>query len=183
MSKYLFEGQASIYVLLGLATIICAVLWSRSRSRAWLFIVVGFAALLVGYFALDQLVETDRERAELTFNSIVQQVNEHNVTGLFSQISEDFDYRGRDKKQLRQLAERYLKGNARIGVSNVKVTKVDEEKGTATIAFQVKIEARGSMSLNGGEMELKREASNQWRMTTFRLFKPGSNEEVSLPGL
>jgi len=184
---WLFEGRLSVYVFLLLIGCLLLVLWWQQRDRRLIYAVsaVGLAALL--YFLLDVVRQTPREQVEATIREMADAVNKHDVDRLFRHVSDNFKYRGRDKKEFRERVrsalDTYGVKNARI--KNLRFLKEDAAAGQVTVRFDGKADTNQEWTLAlPCEVDFIREGDGQWRMKAIRFYNPvRSEEEWDIPGL
>jgi hypothetical protein len=180
---WLFEGRPSVYIALVGVAVILLILWWQRRKR-WCLIAVAIVAALAGLYALlDVNVETDREQIVRKINAMIAAVNAHNLDAAFTHISDQFrSERGKSKADLRAMAEMYL--NQRI-VETVKAWDItmperpSREHPPARVFFSVK--ASGVQEfLADCDATFDFDAQHGWRLRSFRLLKPQTNEEWGL---
>lgn len=181
MFDWLYEGRLTVYLVLAVVGLILLGLWVRDRRRGWL-IAAGVVGLLVGAYALlDYLVETRREQIERKVHLMAAAVKKKDVNAIFQHISDRFQLGGLDKAAFRGYVEQAARGGA---VTDLKVWGFEFPDATGNVHFFAKPESE--RYLGGGEFFLVRarfqqEAGNQWRLTTFNVFKPIFDAKDPLP--
>src|SRR5262249_43169239 len=125
MFDFLFEGSLFIYLLLGLAAAFLLSQWNQSSRRAT-HIALGVVALLaLLYFALDQLVKTDKAKALQLLDEVTALVNKSDYDKAFSHFADDFRAYDMARKAMRDAAERALKN---YNVRNIRLKSISVEK-------------------------------------------------------
>src|SRR5208282_5754580 len=109
MFPLVFDNRFQIYLVLGIAAVVLAMIWLRTRDRRIrisLFVVVG----LLGVFLLvDKLrPETVREQIERKIKEMAAAVEAQKPDRIFEHISEEFSIGPADKATLRDLAKRVM---------------------------------------------------------------------------
>jgi hypothetical protein len=182
----LFEGHASVYLLLGaVAAGFLAVWWDRQQRR---FLAGAGVALLLamGYYLLDRAVETDREQIESRVRAMAASVQHSDLDAVFRHVSDQFrSPGGRDKAEFVSLARQFRRSNQ---VTEVVVwdfqfpEPVKRHNSTARALFQVK--SRGSIHDVLARCDARFDFSPEhgWRLVGFELFDPvKDNERMPFP--
>jgi hypothetical protein len=177
---WLFEGLPSVYVALGGVAVLLLVIWWQQRKR-WCLIGVAVAAALIGLYALlDYAVETDREQIVRKIKEMAAGVNAHKLDATFVHISDQFRSRGgKTKQELRREAQGYLD---RKTVESVDVWDIlleerpSREKGEVPVRFSAKVHG-GQEFFTDCEAIFDFHPEHGWRLKSFRLVKPQTNEE------
>src|SRR5581483_1072824 len=87
---WLFEGQTTVYVLLGTLLLACFFIYWQYRRRAWLYAMAVVVALIGLYWLLDRLVETDREQVQREVEALAADVRGHRHDAVYAHLAEDF---------------------------------------------------------------------------------------------
>lgn len=182
MFDWLFEGRPSVYIALGGAAILLLVVWWQQRKR-WCLIGVAVAVASIGLYALlDYTVETDREQITRKIKEMAAGVSAHKLDATFVHISDRFrSPGGKGKQELRSAAESYLNSKT---VESVDVWDIlleerpAREKGEARVRFSAKVHGVQEF-FTDCEAIFDFHPEHGWRLKTFRLVKPQTNEEWS----
>lgn len=184
---WLFEGDSTVYLFLGVALIITAAIWWKTRRPEIAIAAVIVLAFIGLYWLLDVLVVTDRERIVDNIQAMSKAVGDKNIQGIFTHVADDFDTHGLNKQRLRQLAELNLKSGevTRIAPSDVQPLQVSRAKKTGQIEFLVKVEGNFGTRLMRCKATFGLEGDGAWRLKTFQLFEPQKEAregtELSIP--
>jgi ketosteroid isomerase-like protein len=184
---WLYEGNPSVYVLLGGIAGLLLFLWWRRRKRRWLYGTAGALALIGVYFLLYRFVDTDKKQLERTVEAMAAAVRAHNVEAVFTHISEDFHSpQGRSRREFRELVERPIRQITSFTVWDFKFPEEGARAGrTARVIFSVKAEgpALGNAQNVGYRCEatFERDPPRGWQLREFHLFPVSSREEITLP--
>lgn len=186
MFDWLFEGRLSVYVFLLLIVGVLLMLWWQRRDRRLLYAVgaVGLFALL--YFLLDIVRETPQEKVEAAIKEMADAAGKHDLDRLFRHVSDNFKYRGRDKKEFRERVRSALESYSvtNVRVKNLRFLKMDVDAGQITVRFDGKAETTLEWNLLPCEVDFVREGDGQWRMKTIRFYDVVlTDKEWDIPGL
>jgi hypothetical protein len=189
---WLFDGCLTVSLVLGAAGVGLAVAWWRTRYRAFgggfvvVLVLLGLYILLLFLYG-----ETAREQIERKVKEMVAGVDRKDVEAIFKHISDRFELtqgsQTLDKQGLRRYAEEALRRPELRGmlVTDVAVGTIDREKGKAPVGFMVKILGSNEVGdlFYRVDAEFTLDPDKQWRMKTFKLFRPlgEHNEPVPLP--
>ena len=140
MFDWLFEGQPTVYVTLGVVAVLLAALWWRGRRRAWLY-ALGVVALLAGvYLLLDWLVETRREQITRRLQAIEKAVKAGNGEEVMKQFSSQFDYHGIKRDQFRDMVIARLKSRF---IEELTIWEVNIPDASGKVFFKAKPKGLG----------------------------------------
>ena len=109
MPTFLSDPSPTLYLILGVITVVLGVLALRSKRKRETIAFVIFALLLVGPFVCDKLFDSPREHSIKTMKQIQDASAAKNWDVAFGQISDSFRYNGPtgdaniDKKKLRAM--------------------------------------------------------------------------------
>ena len=106
MQRILFESPVTVYLMAGLAELITAAVWQRTRARRARVMLIVWPALAVGVGILAAAVTTDREKVEATWQRLTKAVNSGDAQGVMACIAEDFSADGMGKDELGEQVER-----------------------------------------------------------------------------
>jgi hypothetical protein len=199
---WLFEGQRMVYVLLAAAAVVCLFVWQQDNRQRWPLTALLALIVLAGfYYALDLMVETDREQITRKITHMAAGVQHRNAEGIFEHISDNFQ-RFQDSVMNRETF-RNLVGRA------IDSGRVDEvvvwgfefpanfrgqltiERGpspgtadTARVAFSAKPKGSltGDVLSYPCEARFVRDPDGQWRLIELQVFNPGSTTLLHIPG-
>ncbi len=181
MFDWLFEGRLLVYVILALLVgAFVGVWWAYGRRRGWLY-AAGVVVVLIGvYFLLDRLVETAHEQVERKLGEMAAAVRRGDVGRIFEHISEQFRWQGMDKASFRAFVDGHLKSKQVDDLAIWDVKGPDERgevlfsakpKGPTLPDFQFRIVS-----------EFVLESGGQWRLRTFQVRDPVTNQPITVPG-
>jgi hypothetical protein len=188
---WLFDGVLPISLVLGAATLGLAWAWYRTNQSTFAYGFFFFLIVLLIYLTLHFFVETTSEQIERKIHAMVAGVDQKNVDKIFEHISDRFEYtQGTtklNKMELRNYAVEALRRPELHGmiVHDVSTGPIDRDAGKAPVFFTIKIlgpSDRESLLLQV-ESEFTLDPDKQWRMKTFKLFRPFGehNDPVPLP--
>lgn len=185
MPSFLSDPTPTIYVLFGAIALILGIVALR-RQKKWDLIRFAIGLLLVvGLFLCDKFFESPRE-------SVVRKIQEMGVASrskkydeLFKHVSESFKHKSLDKKGLRDRAKAAetmgFSGISEFDLSRSNFKQIDDN--TIEQSFRVKPEGFGTEIQGYVIATFKKEANDEWRLTTFSLRNPiNINEEMAIPG-
>jgi hypothetical protein len=180
---WIFEGRTTVYVILAATTAFFLLVWWQTRKRWCLFGVVLAVGLTGLYALLDKLIETDREQIVRKISTMIADLNAGRIDAAFENISDQFQWKGKNKADLKELAKTYI-GQKRVTQFEVWDITAPEspsrEAGTASASFQVKAhggKAEGVWAVCDATFAF--DPQKGWRLRTFRLLKPQTTEEWS----
>jgi hypothetical protein len=210
LPEWLFEGQLTVYAVLGAAFVFLFALWKKHRRRAYLVAWCVPVALVVVYLALDILVETDREQITRVFQEIAAEKTLRDLSlkaqdgyapivpvdydRIFSHVSDSYNRHGMNKDELQQVA-RATSSFQNITVSDFefppgykeKESPADERENIARVRFLLKLSVANGMWENVSAIEavMHRDADGRWRVQTWEAFDPKRTPEtvVRVPNL
>jgi len=184
---WLFEGWLSVYLVLATAAVFLLFLLWTKRQRRYAYALGAVGVLAAGYWLLDVLVETDREEIARSVREIAAGIQQKDTEAIFRHVSDGFSLpSGMDKAALRRFADLFF---SRVAIQKAVVwdfqfEDVSRRDRTAKVSFHVKIEG----DLPGAadnvpfacEAVYRLDPDGRWRLGSFRLFHPTSNEEIPL---
>ncbi len=181
MFDWLFEGQAAVYVLLAVVAILLLGFWWQYRKRALLALAAAVGFLMLGYYLLDVLVETDREQIQRKVAEMGVGLRERKLDTVFQHISESFRYETRDKQAMRKAAEEAMN---RLNVREaqlweIQIESIDRPAKKAKVQFLGKAQTNFTSGQEYlrivGEFTL--DPDGQWRLKSFNAFNPFLNPD------
>lgn len=188
MFQWLVEGNPTIYFILGAALVGSLAAWYRTRKR-WKAIVAGVcAALILGLFALDRLVESDDEQMVRKVKEVAAAISRNDVNSAFQHISESFERSGKNKRQFKSFCEGLLQAGrvTDVQVWDLQAVDVVRDKGSGAVEFHFKV--RGSWGASPpnyfGKVEFVLDPDHQWRVKSFDVHDSlnQSKTPVAIPG-
>jgi hypothetical protein len=187
MFDWLFEGRLGVYLFLALVAAAILGLWWHRRHRGYLKALGVVALAALAYFLLDRMIETPREKVANAIRDMADAANERDVDRLLRHLSDDFSYRGIDKKTFRERAKSALVGFdiRNVSTKNLRFLKDDRDAGTMTVRFDAFADNnRVNYRMLPCEADFVREEDGEWRMKTIRFYHPvQSDQEESIPDL
>lgn len=176
MPTWLVENPTPVYVILGLAGLLLAYLWSGERDKKYAIGLGVVIAAMILVMLVSHFVVTDHEKVVLAVSEMAASVKKKDVDRIFSLISDKFDVRGLNKKQFRAWVEGHIQ---RADVTELKVWDFERPKtppppGKMVVWFLVKAQggAVPGESFFRCEAFFVKDADGQWRMSGFRLMDP-----------
>jgi hypothetical protein len=195
MPRWLVEDPTTVYFILGLAALACAVLFWVRQERKYLIglgVVVGLAILVA---LLDYFVVTDYERMVARVKDIAEGIRKKDSARIVSHVTDTFHYHQKEsgsgaRDRFRKVCEPYLNQGR---VTDMAVW--DFEPGPMPIARDSK---KGEISflvkLHGSDAEgyqfrcvstFVLEPDGEWRIDSFRLYDvlkdPRSTDVYNIP--
>jgi hypothetical protein len=190
---WLFEGRVAVYIVLGAFAFVLLLCWKQVPRRAYL---IGFgvaASLLLLYFLLDRIKETDREEIQHKVEVMARNVQTGDVTAIFGNVSEDFRHGGANRESFRQFAENAIRSHRAEEVivwdfqfpDDFKAPIQVRGRDTEVAQFSFLVRCRGSFGdvFERCEARFIRDPDGRWRFFDFNLRNPIDNSPVSVPGL
>jgi hypothetical protein len=188
MPTFLADPSTALYAILGVVALGFGVVAARRQKRSDAINFAIVAVVLLAVFLIDQAFESPREAVARKLKEMESASQANKYDDLFKHVSDKFQYKGIDKKGLREkanLAATFFPEGVRIwNVNRPNFKQVDD--GTVEQEFDVQ-------PVNSPQFRhqcvgvFKKEADGQWRLTTFRLYpvvsEGGERQEVSIPGL
>jgi hypothetical protein len=188
MPTLLSDPPLAVYAILGVIVLVLGVLAARRQRRADGLTFLAGLAVLLALLVCDWRFDSPRESVARTLKEMEAASQSRKYDDLFQHVSDKFDYRGHNKKSMREKAaqaEPYVSEGFRFwNVSRANFRQLSDTRAEQEFDVQV-IGNPATRRVCVGVFEL--EADGQWRMTTFRIYPvvnngPDRQEEVP-PGL
>jgi hypothetical protein len=179
----------TVYIILGVASLLLLLRWQQTRRRTWLFAIVIVAGLAGLYFLLDRLVETGREQIERKLKEMAAGVQARNAEGIFTHISDQFRMGGLDKPTFRRFVDQVLRDRqiTELEVWQFEVPPTPRSTQLVEVGFLVK--PKGGITGNAAHYRCQahflRDSDGQWRLRDFQIFNPfvETNQPIEIPQL
>ncbi|MEZ6139226.1 MAG: hypothetical protein R3B84_01525 [Zavarzinella sp.] len=186
MPDFIIDPAPMVYIILVAFTVILAALAFRRQTRRDL-IFFGFAAgILLTWFLLDRAYESGREQVNRKISEMAEASQSNDYKKVFDNISPTFKYKALNKDGLFQLSQRgkqFLTDGVELWGMNRQSFK---QINPTTIEMGFNAQGKGMpQSLRYCVGVFQKEADNEWRMTSFRLYNPvqkDNGEEDQIPG-
>ncbi len=186
LKTLLFEDPTALYVALGLAEVVLAVMWFMRRHRPLLYWMLGLVALAGVLFAVERLVVTDREQIVLNAREAAQRLEANDVAGACEFLDDPCRGQFREaqvtvgetlaRDEIRMLGEHILRANP--------VRRVGFGKFTIDVTGNfAKMDVMTILEFSGGEMK-DQKFSLVWELHWVK--KAGKwviNEMICKPGV
>jgi hypothetical protein len=175
---WLFEGRGVVYGLLGMIALALLIIWWRDRRRFWLYGFATVVGLILLYLLLDFAVETDGEQISRHLQDMSQAVRNHNPDAALALVADDFNYEGKNKRDLGALATAHIHNGSLTDVrirSFHFISRTKDKPPLANVTFRV--EPKGNL---GGaenwaficEAQFEQDSKKVWRLKRMRLLDP-----------
>jgi len=185
MLSWLVDSTALLSIVLGTAALILIVAWWQTRKRN-AAVGAGVAlALIAGLVLLGRIVETDAQRIENKIHELVGALRAHDLDRLFSQVAEDFHYRGNDKAQFRQKVTETIRVHNVVDVEvwDFATQEISREKRTARIQFRAKPKGNWDQGVHYRCVaDLVLSPDDEWRLKSFEIYNAVGAEPLPIPG-
>jgi hypothetical protein len=188
MPGWLIEGSPTVYLLLALVGLISLAAWWRTRKRTYLAVASAAGVLILGYFALDRVVESDAEQIGRRLQEMADGVTARDYDHVFRHMSDSFFVLNVDKGAFRRYADEYSR---RLQVTSLTIwdvvrSGISRERRRAEVGFRFKIQTNLTQ---GYEFFFARtvfvlDPDGQWRLQSFEVFNPysDSKQPLQVPG-
>jgi len=184
MFSWLVDHAGLVYLFLGILGLVLGSLWWMSRSRHYLFGLIGAAGLLVLVWLLTLFLVTDRVQIVRNVEAMAQAIDKRNLDQFFKHLSGSFDHEGMNAQQFREYVEPQLKLHkvTVFHVSKIVAENVSRQTGKGQVAFWIDVQG----NWQGEVPPLRCEASfvlerDEWRLKGFKLFLGNTPTEFKLP--
>jgi hypothetical protein len=188
MPTWLVEGEPVVYAVLGIAFLGSVVGWWRTRKRRFAVVAGIAAALLLGYFLLDKLVESDGEQMVRKVTDVATAISAHDLDAAFRSVSESFDRPPRNKASFRKFCDDVLRAGNVTEIRVWDLAPVDESRPqrTGSVEFHFKVRGRWGESPPNyfGKVTFTLDGDGQWRVKTFDVHDSlnQSRTPIGIPG-
>jgi hypothetical protein len=186
----------TVRLLLIVAVIVLAVIWYRGRDRRVLMALAGFAGALALLFLGSGLIrlisgETTQEQLVRKIGDMATGVRSRNLDQIFQHVSDSFQVGDTTKPMLREYARQKMDNGEVSAIEAWKFQEAvitparDGQPETATIHFWFKFTAEGVDQQPYWECDavFVKEADNQWRLKSFKVYLPQHKDPMPIPGL
>src|SRR5438105_13121094 len=142
MPGWLVEGNPTVYLPLALVVLIGLAGWWRTRRRKYLVVAAGAGAIILGYFVLDRLVESDAEQLGRKLQEMADGVTAHDLNRVFRNVSDSFLVLNVDKPGFRRYADEYSRRwqVTSLTIWDVTPASIARERRRADVDFRFKIQ-------------------------------------------
>ena len=166
-----FENPLTLWMTLGLACLVAALIWSRTGSRRALWTLGALLAAVVAVGIAAWAVETDRERVERTLRIMAKAAEAGDAEAMVERISERYP----DRPALVAVVRRGLaQVRATAGTTTIRM-----EDGRATITQEYVFRSvRPGLTIPAGrdrvtwEGVFEPDADGQWRLVGAMAIRP-----------
>jgi ketosteroid isomerase-like protein len=186
---FLSDPLPTLYLFLAAITMVAGLVWLNRRTRRTMTAFWISCSLLSTLGLIDIVVESPREAAVRSVRELSQAANERNWDKFDARVSNDFEYRGLKKADLRvKLASVLQRFDARTAVWNFDREKVIQ---TGNNQVEVVFDAKGDPKTGAAYYtHLKavfiREQDGQWRLKTLKVYpyvSKTNGPEETIPGI
>ncbi len=120
LARTFLEEPWAVYLLLGIAEIVLAIIWYERRTRRCAFLLAVPPSLAVAVFAIATLVVTDREQIIAAADQICSEISRGDFDAVGSRLDDDFSGYWLDK-QAALVAGKAAAGE--FGIAGVSITQ------------------------------------------------------------
>jgi hypothetical protein len=175
---WLFEGRGVVYGLLGMVALALTIIWWRDQRRLWVYALGTVIGLILLYLLLDFAVETDGEQISRHLQGMSKAVREHHPDVALALVADDFNWEGKNKRELGALATGLINNGSLTDVVVWDFQLISKTTGPphlANVSFRVK--PLGNL---GGaenmfficEAQFEQDSKKVWRLKRMRLLDP-----------
>jgi len=171
----LFENPLTLWILLGTATVVAALVWVRAGSSRAGIVARACAGAAVAVAVLAWAVETDRERLVRTLDTMASGVDRGNAEALIERISPAYRSGPSDKAALAAVVRVGLRQVRATAETPVIVLRDREATVTQVYCFRA---APGGRAMPTGydrvtwEGVFAPDADGEWRLRTVTATQP-----------
>jgi hypothetical protein len=191
LPEWLFEGQLTVYAVLAVALAFLLMAWKQTPRRSYLVGCISLAALLGIYFLLDILVQTDREQIRHSVQEMSAGVKEHDVSRIFTQVSETYNRHGLNKAAFRSASEGVFNPQRLVDEMAVwgwdfapdyksKESASDARDNRAHVRFMAKPTGASGTSIYLVDAVMHRDSDGKWRLQSWEVFDAFHNDASPL---
>ncbi|MFW6133455.1 MAG: hypothetical protein ACOC8F_06115 [Planctomycetota bacterium] len=157
--RTLLEDPLYLYVGLALGELVLAAIWYERRTRRTAALLALPVLLTVAAFALERVVQTDRERIHAASRRVAHELASGDFRALRTHLSADFS--GRFAPRDRALRE------ARRAVDSYRINHVDVAEATVEVTDD-RAEMTATVVVSGESGEMSRRYATTWRLSWAR---------------
>lgn len=169
MPTFLSDPSDTFYVLLFVMALIAIVVWLRSRDKKSQFGAIAGVILFALFIICDQAFDSPREESMKRVEDMVAALNERNADLLRAHVSDSFEYKGKQKSDVKQFVELAKQHNVRVAVWDF-----DRERVVEVSDNEIDIVFNGKAVFPDGKeipshfkTKFVKEKDGQWRLKTF----------------
>ena len=187
MPTLLSDPTRPMYILFGAMVVILGALALRRQKKSDIITFVVAAVLLLVLYIIDRSVESPREQVVRKIDEMKSASQSKKYDDLFKHVSDSFNYKGLDKKALRDkahLAEQYFDGIEAWDYGRNDFKIVDDT--TVQQGFLVQPKNSNNPALQRYVVATFKKEGEEWRLKTFAIYDPikkTNDAELGIPGL
>ncbi|HEX4591680.1 MAG TPA: hypothetical protein VH120_17215 [Gemmataceae bacterium] len=185
MPSWLIEGDIIVYLLLAFGFLVSLAGWWRTRKRPFAVAAGVFVILILAYWLLDRLVESDGEQMVRKVREVADAVSRNDLDAAFRNVSDHFDRHGHNKQSFRDFCRQVLKAG---NVTSVKVwdedaTEVSRPTGLGSVQFRFKVTGNWGESPPNyiARVFFILDPDGQWRVRTFEIYDSLNQGQTPVP--
>ncbi len=164
----------SLYIAMFIAMLIGVAIWYRYRTRKTLVAAGVVAGLFFGLHLLDRLLDSPREVVVRKANEIQADFNTGDWTRFEKHIAENFEHKGKKKKDVKEGLEFAKFNNRKIAFWDFNRDDIQFVDGnTVVVGFDAKPEGADAELLHRYvRARFIKGATGQWQLIGFETFHP-----------
>ena len=185
MPTALSDPSSTLYFVLAVIVVITGAFWIKNRTRPTLIAFAGSAALLLGLFLIDRLIESPREEASRRVEAMAAAATAANPDAFLENISKSFNYKGADRERLRQsgawgLIRQHQARVAVWGLGHDDYSRPNDNE--VEVGFYAKAQTPSNEALlRYVKATFVKDPDGAYRLKTFKFFSPGINGRAEDP--
>jgi hypothetical protein len=198
MPSWLVENPSTVYLLLGIAGLVCAAGWWMNRQptderddvsllaalqrrrlaakHIFTLVLLVAVVLAASVWLLNRVVVTDGKRIINAVKDMAAAVPQKDADRILGHISEDFRYGTRSKGELRQYITGYVRSGevTEVLVDDFKTENISRKDRKGTVKFWFKVKGPNIANDAGYQClaDFVLENDDVWRLKTFKLAMP-----------
>ena len=186
MPTLLSDPTRAMYIVLGAMVVILGATALRRQKKSDVITFAVAAVLLLVLYIIDRSFESPREQVVRNIQEMGAASQSKKYDDLFKHVSDSFDYKGLDKKALREkarLAEQYFDGIEAWDYGRNDFKIVDDT--TVTQGFLVQPKNSGNPAYQRYVVATFKKEGEAWRLKKFALYDPikkTNDAELGIPG-